>query len=116
MSLPPGRGGVDLLGQALEADPPLGQGGHHLDQVLERAAQAIEPPDDEGVPFPEIGEDVLQDGPLGLRATGRFLVDLAAAGLLQRIELQVEGLFPGRDPGIANIHALIVSKPREQCK
>ena len=42
-------GGVDLLGQALEADPPLRQRGHHLDQVLEGAAQAIEPPDDEGV-------------------------------------------------------------------
>ena len=46
------RGGVDLLGQTLEADPPLRKRGDDLDQVLQRTPQAIEPPDDEGVPFP----------------------------------------------------------------
>jgi hypothetical protein len=50
--LPTRRRGVDLLGQALEADPSLSELRHDFDQVLQRAAQAIEPPDDQGVPFP----------------------------------------------------------------
>jgi hypothetical protein len=47
-----GGGGVDLLSQALEADPPLSELRHDFDQVLQRPPQAIEPPDDEGIPFP----------------------------------------------------------------
>ncbi len=47
-----GRGGVDLLGQALEADPPSRQGCDDLDQMLERAAQPAESPDDEGISAP----------------------------------------------------------------
>ena len=50
--LAPGGGGVDLLGEGLEANSPLGQRRHHLDQMLEGAAQAIEAPDHEGVPGP----------------------------------------------------------------
>jgi hypothetical protein len=48
--LPPGGGGVDLLGEALEADALGVQGGDGLDEVPERAAKPIETPDDEGVP------------------------------------------------------------------
>ena len=47
-----GGGGVDLLGEALKADPALRQGGDDLDQVLERAAEAVEAPDNQGIPFP----------------------------------------------------------------
>ena len=38
------------------------------------------------------------------------------SGLRQRIELQVEAWFPGRNPDVTNIHRLIVSKLIEQCK
>lgn len=65
---------------------------------------------------PEIAEDLLQDWPLGLRATRRLGIDRAAAGRLQRIELQIEGLFPGRNPRIPNIHRAIVSKPTSESK
>ncbi len=37
--------------------------------------------------------------------------DLVAAILRQGVELQVEGLVAGRDPGVADIHIPIVSKP-----
>jgi hypothetical protein len=40
---------VDLLAEALKADPPLGRRGDHFDQVLERAAQGIERPYDERI-------------------------------------------------------------------
>ena len=111
--LAPGCGGIDLLGQALEANAALGQCRDHLDQVLERPTQAIETPDDERIPFPEIAEDLVQLWSLGFRPTGGLGIDLAAAGLLQRIQLQVESLFSGRDPGVANIHTPIVSKRSE---
>lgn len=45
--LAPWRRGADLLGEGLEADPTLGQDGDGLDRVFQRAAEAIEPPDDE---------------------------------------------------------------------
>jgi hypothetical protein len=99
--LAPEGGRIDLLGETLEPDPPLRQLGYHFDQVLEGSAQAIKAPDDEGDALPQIADGLVQDGPGRLRSTRRFSVDLAAAGLRERIELQIKGLFPGRDPGIA---------------
>ena len=54
--------------------------------------------------------------PLAPGSAGGFGEDLAAAGLRQGIQLQVEGLFAGRDPGVANLHRIIVSKPALTCK
>jgi len=101
--LAPRRGGVDLFGETLEANAPRGKRRDYLDQVLQRTAQAIEPPDHARVPGSEVREHVIQDRSVGLRAAGCFLVNLAAAGGRQRIELQVEGLLPGRDPGVAAV-------------
>ena len=89
-----GGGRIDLLGEALEADAALGERRNHLDQVFQRAAQAIEPPDNEGVPFPQIPEDVLSYRTFCFRSARGFLIDLAAAGLFEGIQLQIEGLFP----------------------
>ena len=76
--------------------------------------QAIEPPDDEGVSFSEVGEHVIQNGSIGLGPTGRLPLDRAAAGRLQPVQLQIKGLVPGRDPGRATIHEPIVSRLDEQ--
>ncbi len=39
-----------------------------------------------------------------------------AARRVQGVQREVEGLPPGRDPGVANIHGVIVLKPRTECK
>ena len=44
-----GCGGVDILGDALEADVSVVQVGDGLDEVVEGSAEAVEPPDDQGV-------------------------------------------------------------------
>jgi hypothetical protein len=43
-------GGVDLLLQAAEPDPAVGQAGDGVDQVPQRAAQAVQLPDDQVSP------------------------------------------------------------------
>jgi hypothetical protein len=43
-------GGVDLLGEALEADPSFLKSRHRLDQVRGRSCEKIHLPDDDGVP------------------------------------------------------------------
>ncbi len=80
------------------------------------APQAIEAPDDQGVAGAQVAQDVLQDGAIRLGATGRLGEDFAAASLSEGIQLKVEGLFAGRDPGVANVHVIIVSKLREEHK
>src|SRR2546429_621118 len=42
-------GGIDLLGDAFEADPTILELANRLDQMGERSAKAIEFPDDKGV-------------------------------------------------------------------
>ena len=103
-------GGVDLLGQALEADPPLLQPSDRLDQVWERSPETIELPDDEGVPRADVAERLLETWPIGLGAAGGVGEDPLAAGLFQRILLEREGLIMGGDAGIANKHGSIVSQ------
>ncbi len=51
-----------------------------------------------------------------LSAAGGLGEDLAAAGHGESVPLQVEGLFPGRDAGVADVHAPIVSKQGSEGK
>jgi hypothetical protein len=57
--LAPWGGRVDLLRQTLEANAALRERRHDLDQVPQRPTQPIEPPNDKGVPVPEIAKNVL---------------------------------------------------------
>src|SRR5215207_9794274 len=50
--LPAAGCGVDLLGEALEADTLAVELSDGLDEVLEGAAEAIQAPDHQGVPVP----------------------------------------------------------------
>jgi len=102
-------GGVDLLGQTLEADPSLVELGHRLDEILERTPQSVEPPDDEDVALPDIVERLLQAEPLGAGAAGGVGEDLLATRRREGVLLQVEDLFEGGDTGITNNHGIIVS-------
>ena len=76
-----------------------------LDQLLERAGEAIQLPHHQGVALAHVLERRLEGRPLALRARGLLLEHPAAAGRLQGIELQGEILLLGRDPGVADQHA-----------
>jgi hypothetical protein len=82
-----GRGGVDRLGDALEPDLPVGEPGDRLDEVLERAAEAIEAPDDQGVARANVAERLVEADALCFAAGGRVGEDLGAAGLGESILL-----------------------------
>src|SRR5206468_3117279 len=98
--LPPRGGGVDLLGQGAKANPSLIELAHQRNELGKRAAEAIQPPDHQGVPHPEMIECLHQSRPLCLRPTLGIAVDLLAAGLLQRIKLQGEILVVSTDTSI----------------
>src|SRR3954447_1653758 len=74
------RGGVERLLQAPEAGlallEPLGE----RDQVLERAAEPVEAPDDQGVAGPRPLQRQREARPFGPGAADPVLVDLLAAG------------------------------------
>jgi hypothetical protein len=56
------RGGVDRLLQAADPDAPLSEASDGIDQVPERAAEAVELPDDQGVTGPELVKDLFEGG------------------------------------------------------
>jgi hypothetical protein len=95
-------GGVDLFGEALEADAALIQPSHQLDELGEGSAEAIEAPDHEGVTGADILEGLGESGPVCFGTTRRIAEDLLALCCLQSIELQGEILIVGRDAGIPN--------------
>ena len=86
--LPAAGGRVDRLLQAAEADLPRLEGGDRLDQVLERAPQPVELPDDEGVAGPEEGDRFGQSDAFVLDTAGDVGEELPAAGLLERVLLE----------------------------
>jgi hypothetical protein len=73
-------GRVDRLLEAAEPDFPTLQDGDRLDQVLERAPQPVELPDDEGVALPEVVEGGPELRAVALGAGGGLLEDAPAAG------------------------------------
>jgi hypothetical protein len=51
-----GGGGVnDAVGQRLDADAPLFEGGDDVDQVAQVAAEPVDLPDDQGVTRAQVG-------------------------------------------------------------
>ena len=57
-----GRGGVELLTEAAEADPPALQVADDVEQVAQGAPQAVELPDHQGVAGAELVEDLVSSG------------------------------------------------------
>ena len=86
------------------------QPGDHPDPMLQRPSQAVQLPDDEGVPRADEVEGLLEAPALGLGAAGRDGEDPLAAGLPEGIPLERGGLLLGGDAGIADEHAAIVSQ------
>ena len=104
-------GRVDRLLQAAEADLPGLEGGDRLDEVLERASQAIELPDGEGIPRAEEGEGFRQATALILGPAGHVGEDSLAAGVGEGVALEVEALILGGDTRVADEHATLRCGP-----
>jgi hypothetical protein len=85
----------------------LGQAGDGVDQVAEAAAEAVQPPDHEGVAGAELFQGPVQRGALGEGAGHGVEVDPAGldAGGLEGVALEVGVLVGGGDPPVANVHA-----------
>lgn len=97
--MPPGGGGVDLLSQAAEPDPPFGEAGDGVDQVAQGAAEPVELPDHQGVAGAELVEDGGELGAVGAGAAGAVGEHAVAAGLGERVDLEVGVLVGGGDAG-----------------
>ena len=104
MSLPPERRGVDILLQALEADSARIQIVHGLDQVRQRASQAVEFPDHQRIAGLALCEGRGQAWPLRFGATDRVGEEPLTPCGMERVDLQIEALVAGRHPGIADTH------------
>jgi hypothetical protein len=63
----------------------------------ERAAEAVQLPDDQSVAQPELVEELLEGGPVGAGAAGGLGEHPIAAGGLQRVDLEVGLLVDGGD-------------------
>lgn len=75
---------------------------YKLNKVDQRPAQPVEPPDDQSVARPQARQGFGQAGPVTF--SSRYaLVDEQpiAAGFPQGMQLQVQFLFIGRDPGVS---------------
>src|SRR5262249_41632680 len=101
-------------------DPPLPEGGERLDEVAEGPAEAVELPDDEGVPLAGEAEGLLQARPLGPGPAGGGGGDPLAAVLGPGGVLGVELLVGGGDACVADEHGAlrspIVPKPVPRVK
>ncbi len=81
--------------------------GHLLDQVLDRAAQAVEPPDHQLVAGARIRQGRGQSRPFAAGTRARYLVGMDVIGVAARgqqgVALQVQRLFVGRDARVADL-------------
>lgn len=96
------RSRVDRLGQREEVAASRLEACYELDQVGERAAQAIEPPDDERVAHAHGVDGRAQSGPGAGRAAQLVLEYLMASGGVQRVNLERCALVGGRNSRIAD--------------
>jgi hypothetical protein len=51
---PAAGGGVDVFSQALKPDVSAVQIGNSLNKVFEGASKSVKPPDNEGIPCPDV--------------------------------------------------------------
>ena len=84
-----GGRGVDVLGEGMQLDTTLMEQGHGVDKLAERTRQAIELPDKDHVALPRVIEQPQQLRPCGGGPGRLLLIDAAALGALERIQLQV---------------------------
>ena len=97
-------------GQSLEVDLPLLHRFDDPQQIGVTATHPIEPPDHDGVAGAGVAEGLFPVGAVILEPTHRVGVELIAISLLQGVQLEVQRLLVGGDPGIPNLHRASVSQ------
>jgi len=90
-----GGRGVDVFLQAPEPDIVIAQVGDEGNEVLEGAPKAVQPPDDQRIPCPQVVQ----------RAARRIREELYATSPRERVRLEVERLVLGGDAGVSYQHA-----------
>src|SRR6266446_685231 len=96
--------GIEGLSQALKLDPAFLKGAHDFQQVLERTAEPIQPPDHECITRPYILERLLQLRALVFHTLDLFGKDLLISGCFQGVQLQLKMLLLTGDTCRANFH------------
>jgi hypothetical protein len=96
-----GGGGVDLLVEAADPDPAVGQAGDGVDQVAQGATEAVELPDDQVSPGRSWSRSRSRAG----RSLGAPLAvsvnTPVAAGRREGVDLELRLLVGGGDTGTA---------------
>src|SRR5450755_548367 len=108
---PGGGRGVDALGQAAKPELPALKLADQLDQMPQRAADAIQAPHHQGVlAVAQLLQRPLELRPLRKRSRRGVAEPPGTARRFERVELQREVLLVGRDAGVADQHPRIISK------
>jgi hypothetical protein len=100
-SLPPGVVVVSIASWRLRTPAALSQAGDGVDQVPQRAAEAVQLPDHEGVARADLVQELGEGGPVGAGAAGGLGEHPPAAGQLRGVDLELWLLVGGGDPGVA---------------
>jgi hypothetical protein len=95
---------MTLKGMGLKADLPVIQLSDAFNEVFEGAAEAIQLPDNESIPSPDIGERFSEAFPLSFCAGGGIGEDLRTPCLKECITLEVKCLVSGGDAGVTDKH------------
>ena len=89
------------LGQRPQGDPAPVELTDHVDQVTQRATEAVQPPHHHGVAGAQLGQQLVQGGAV-LQLPGCLVhEDPVTPSCLQGVLLQVLVLLDGGDPGVA---------------
>jgi hypothetical protein len=100
-SLPPGVVVSIASWRLRNPDAAVGQVSDGVDQVAQRAAEAIQLPDHGGVARAQLVQELGEDGPVGAGAAGGLGEHPIAAGVLEGVDLELGLLVGGGDAGVA---------------
>ena len=100
---------VDGLGERAKSDAALLQVLDGLDELPDRAGEAIQLPDDQGVAAAHEVKRGLELGPVALSAGSLLGEGLLAAAALEGVELERGVLILRGDAGVADEHRIVVS-------
>jgi hypothetical protein len=106
--LPSARGRIDGFGDALKSNAQCFELLNLFNQVLERAAKSIQPPNHEGIARAQRFEQAKQFRPVHFAAGFLFFVRALAPRKPEGISLQIEVLVVAADPCITDFHGTSV--------
>src|SRR4051812_43565395 len=86
---------INVFGETFEADALRVEFANRLDEMLEGSAKPIQPPDRDRIPCTDVGNRLLEPFTLRLRPACGVSEDFGAAGFLERVQLEIQGLICG---------------------